>query len=71
MLSGGQNQKILAARAFAKDSPVAVFDEPSSALDPPCGVPLFENIKEYGKDRILFSYHTDCRPCATRILFSI
>lgn len=54
VLSGGQNQKILAARAFAKDSPVAVFDEPSSALDPLAEYHLFKNIKEYGKDRILF-----------------
>ena len=54
VLSGGQNQKILAARAFAKDSPIAVFDEPSSALDPLAEYHLFENIKEYGKDRILF-----------------
>lgn len=54
VLSGGQNQKILAARAFAKDSPIAVFDEPSSALDPIAEYHLFENIREYGKDRILF-----------------
>lgn len=54
VLSGGQNQKILAARAFAKRSPVAVFDEPSSALDPIAEYHLFENIREYGKDRILF-----------------
>ena len=54
VFSGGQNQKILAARAFAKDSPIAVFDEPSSALDPIAEHHLFENIKEYGKDRILF-----------------
>mgnify|MGYP002510330189 CR=1 FL=1 len=54
VLSGGQNQKILAARAFAKESPVAVFDEPSSALDPIAEYRLFENIREYGKDRILF-----------------
>lgn len=54
VFSGGQNQKILAARAFAKDSPIAVFDEPSSALDPVAEHHLFENIREYGKDRILF-----------------
>ena len=54
VLSGGQNQKILAARAFAKDSPIAVFDEPSSALDPLAEHHLFENIREYGRDRILF-----------------
>lgn len=54
VFSGGQNQKILAARAFAKDSPIAVFDEPSSALDPLAEYHLFENIREFGKDRILF-----------------
>lgn len=54
VFSGGQNQKILAARAFAKDSPIAVFDEPSSALDPIAEYHLFENIREYGKERILF-----------------
>ncbi len=54
VFSGGQNQKILAARAFAKDSPIAVFDEPSSALDPIAEYHLFENIKEYGRGRILF-----------------
>ena len=54
VFSGGQNQKILAARAFAKDSPIAVFDEPSSALDPIAEYHLFENIRAYSKDRILF-----------------
>jgi len=54
VLSGGQNQKILAARAFAKESPVAVFDEPSSALDPIAEYQLFENIRLYSRDRILF-----------------
>lgn len=54
VLSGGQNQKLLAARAFAKESPVAVFDEPSSALDPIAEYQLFENIRTYSRDRILF-----------------
>ncbi len=31
-----------------------MFDEPSSALDPIAEYHLFENIREYGKDRILF-----------------
>ena len=52
--SGGQNQKIIAARAFAKDSPIAVFDEPSSALDPIAETELFHNILEYGSGKILF-----------------
>ncbi|MCM1258869.1 MAG: ABC transporter ATP-binding protein/permease [Roseburia sp.] len=52
--SGGQNQKIIAARAFAKNSPIAVFDEPSSALDPIAETELFHNILEYSKGKILF-----------------
>ncbi len=54
MLSGGQYQKIVAARAFARDTPAAVFDEPSSALDPLAEYELFTNIRKYGTDRILF-----------------
>lgn len=54
VLSGGQSQKILAARAFFKNSPIAIFDEPSSALDPIAEHKLFTNIRHYGKERILF-----------------
>lgn len=54
VLSGGQSQKLTAARAFAKDCPVAVFDEPSSALDPIAEYELFANIQSYSKGRILF-----------------
>lgn len=45
ILSGGQTQKLVSARAFAKDAPVQIFDEPSSALDPIAEHELMENIK--------------------------
>ena len=54
LLSAGQCQKIIAARAFAKDSPIAIFDEPSSALDPIAEHELFKNIQNYSKGKILF-----------------
>lgn len=54
VLSGGQNQKILAARAFAKDCQIAVFDEPSSALDPLAEYALFQNIRKFGEGKLLF-----------------
>lgn len=54
VLSGGQNQKIIAARAFARNEPIAIFDEPSSALDPLAEYELFQNIQNYSNDKILF-----------------
>lgn len=34
VLSGGEQQKIILARAFVKKAAIQIFDEPSSALDP-------------------------------------
>ncbi len=53
LLSGGETQKIVVARAFVKKSPLKVFDEPSSALDPIAEYRLFENISKYCSDNIL------------------
>lgn len=57
-LSGGQMQKIAAARVFAGDYSLAVFDEPSSALDPKAEYELFEQILAYCQGRTtLFISH--------------
>lgn len=53
LLSGGETQKIVVARAFVKKCPFKVFDEPSSALDPIAEYNLFRNISENCKDSIL------------------
>lgn len=62
ILSGGEQQKILVARALVKDTPVAVFDEPSSALDPISENQLFDSILHATKDRIgiLISHRLSC-----------
>ncbi len=45
-LSGGQWQKIAVARAFYKDAPVIVLDEPTSSLDPKGEFEIFQRFKE-------------------------
>jgi len=44
-LSGGQWQKLVIARAFFRDSPFWVFDEPTSSIDAISEAKIFENIK--------------------------
>lgn len=53
VLSGGQIQKLVAARAFFQDTPIRIFDEPSSALDPIAEHKLMESIKADSQNRIL------------------
>ena len=53
VLSGGEFQKIVVARAFVKECPFKIFDEPSSALDPIAESTLFDNIYESCKDNTL------------------
>ena len=53
VLSGGEYQKIVVARAFVKECPFKIFDEPSSALDPIAEANLFDNIYECCHDNTL------------------
>ena len=58
VLSGGESQKIVVARAFASGALVNVFDEPSSALDPIAEYELFDNIiRNKEKKTMLFISH--------------
>ena len=58
VLSGGEYQKIGVARAFVKQCPIKIFDEPSSALDPISEYYLFDNILKSSKDKtVLFISH--------------
>lgn len=62
LFSGGECQKILVARAFANPAPIAIFDEPSSALDPIAENELLSGIlrETRGKTRILISHRLSC-----------
>lgn len=70
LLSGGEIQKIVVARAFAKDAPIKVFDEPSSALDPIAEYELYENIMRdsRGKTMIFISHRLSSVRSADMIL---
>ncbi len=58
VLSGGEYQKIVVARAMANPCPVKIYDEPSSALDPIAEYELFKNILKSGKkNTMLFISH--------------
>lgn len=50
-LSGGEQQKLCAARMFAKQFDLALLDEPSSALDPIAEYKMYESLIEATKDK--------------------
>lgn len=49
VLSGGEQQKLVVARAFAQKAAVKIFDEPSSALDPIAEYELYKGIMDESK----------------------
>lgn len=52
-LSGGQRQRIALARAFLKDSPILLMDEPSSALDVQSEKMINQAIRELMKQKVV------------------
>lgn len=52
-LSGGEQQKVAAARMFAHPFDLAVLDEPSSALDPIAEYKMYESLIEETKEKMV------------------
>ena len=50
-LSGGEQQKVAAARMFARDFDLAILDEPSSALDPIAEYRMYESLIAATKEK--------------------
>jgi ABC-type multidrug transport system fused ATPase/permease subunit len=50
-LSGGQWQRIALARAFYRDAPLLILDEPTAAVDANAEYEIFENIRENQADK--------------------
>lgn len=71
LLSGGEVQKIAIARMFAQNAPIAILDEPSSALDPLAEQELFERLLHFGNDKtvIFISHRLSSVTMADKIYF--
>ncbi len=54
-LSGGQAQRLALARAFLKDAPLLILDEPSSSLDPQTEFVLEESMHRLGQGRTVLT----------------
>lgn len=51
MLSGGQQQKFLLARALYKDAPILILDEPTAALDPIAESEVYDGFHEVTQNK--------------------
>lgn len=69
-VSGGQWQRISLARAFFRDAPVVLLDEPSAALDPIAECEIFEDFKHISKDKsaVLISHRLSSITLCNKIL---
>jgi ATP-binding cassette subfamily B protein len=53
-LSGGEEQKLLLARALYKEAPILVLDEPTAALDPLAESELYGKYNEFTREKTSF-----------------
>ncbi|QKT03138.1 ABC transporter ATP-binding protein [Ectothiorhodospiraceae bacterium 2226] len=54
-LSGGERQRIALARAFLKDAPLLILDEPTSAIDGTTEQAIVESIRRLARGRTVFT----------------
>ncbi len=64
MLSGGETQRLMLARALYKDAPVIVLDEPTAALDSIAEADIYEKYSEMTKGKL--SVYISHRLASTR-----
>ena len=69
-LSGGQKQRISIARAFLKDAPILVLDEPTAALDNITEASIFESLRrlQAGRTTFVIAHRLSTVRSADRIL---
>ena len=54
MLSGGERQRVSLARAFLKDAPILILDEPTSSLDAKTEADILRSLKRLMAGRTVF-----------------
>ncbi|MBN2604646.1 MAG: ABC transporter ATP-binding protein [Bacilli bacterium] len=71
MLSGGENQKMMLARALYKDAPILVLDEPTAALDPLAEQSLYLKYNSLTKDKtsMFISHRLASTQFCTKIIY--
>lgn len=71
MLSGGETQRLMLARALYKDAPFLVLDEPTAALDPIAEADMYQKYNEMtaGKSSIYISHRLASTRFCDRIIF--
>lgn len=69
-LSKGQHQRLALCRAYFKDAPIIVFDEPSAALDAEAEDEVFKNFERLSQDKtgIMISHRISGSRLAGKIL---
>jgi len=70
MLSGGETQRLMLARALYKDAPFVVLDEPTAALDPIAESQIYEKYNEMtkGKSSVYISHRLASTRFCDRII---
>jgi ATP-binding cassette, subfamily B, bacterial len=53
-LSGGQWQKLALARAFFRNAPILILDEPTAAIDAKAEYEIFQKVQSLQKDKTVF-----------------
>lgn len=71
MLSGGETQRLMLARALYKNAPIVVLDEPTAALDPIAEAELYQKYNEitFGKSSVYISHRLASTRFCDRIIF--
>lgn len=71
MLSGGETQRLMLARALYKNAPIIVLDEPTASLDPIAEAELYQKYSELtlGKSSVYISHRLASTRFCDRIVF--